>query len=339
MLIKNPCSICKFNVHNNHKAIFCDICQFWTHLKCTSFSSAEYIALSNSPEDWFCPSCIAELFPFNQLDDTDFYFALYDFNSCCFDSEHLKDKCFNPFLDDPDSRHLLLNSDIDPNLNVFTNNASLLSNCIYLTSNELNKIPISSSNAFSIFHINIHSLSKHFDDLSEYISTLNISFSAIGISETWLNNSTEHLFNIPGYNFISNIRQHKSGGGVGLYIKSNLKFKPRIDLQSTDNRLYESIFAEIIQPNSRNIIVGCIYKPPDTSVTEFNNSISSILSTISFENKLSYIMGDFNINILNENHQATNDFINLMNSNCLYPAISKPTRVTPTTATLIDGLL
>ena len=49
-------------------------------------------------------------------------------------------------------------------------------------------------------------------------------------------------------------------------------------------------------------------------------------------------MGDFNINILNENHQATNDFINLMNSNCLYPVISKPTRVTPTTATLIDNI-
>ena len=23
--VKNPCSICKFRVHNNHKAIFCNI--------------------------------------------------------------------------------------------------------------------------------------------------------------------------------------------------------------------------------------------------------------------------------------------------------------------------
>ena len=126
MSVKNPYSICTFSVHTNHKAIFCDICQFWTHLKCTSLSSAEYYALSNSPEDWFCPPCIADLFPFNRLDVTDFYFALYDFNSCI-DSELLKFKCFNPFLDDPDSCHLLLNSNINPNLNVFANNACLKS--------------------------------------------------------------------------------------------------------------------------------------------------------------------------------------------------------------------
>ena len=174
----------------------------------------------------------------------------------------------------------------------------------------------------------------------EFISTLNISFSSIGVSETWLHNFKENLYTIPGYCFISNTRQHKSGGGVGLFIKSDLKFKLRTDLQSPNNKLYESIFAEILQPNSKNIIVGCIYKPPDTSVSDFNNSINNILSTISFENKLTYLMGDFNINILNtESHQPTEDFINLMTSNCLYPLISKPTRITHSTATLIDNII
>ena len=32
-------------------------------------------------------------------------------------------------------------------------------------------------------------------------------------------------------------------------------------------------------------------------------------------------MGGFNINIINEDHQATSDLINLMNSNSLYPVI------------------
>ena len=340
MPVKNPCSICKFSVHNNHKAILCDICHFWTHLKCSSFSHNEYIALSNSPEPWFCSSCIISLFPFNHFeDDTDFYFSLFDFTSDSFNTELLKDKYFNPFLDDPQSRHLLLNSDIDPDSNVFTKNSQLLSNCIYLTSNEFNKISTSSSNIFSLFHVNIRSLSKNFADFSEFISTLNISFSSIGVSETWLRDFNENLYSIPGYCFISNTRQHKSGGGVGLFIKSDLKFKLRTDLQSPNNKLYESIFAEILQPNSKNIIVGCIYKPPDTSVSDFNNSINNILSTISFENKLTYLMGDFNINILNaESHQPTEDFINLMTSNCLYPLISKPTRITHSTATLIDNI-
>jgi hypothetical protein len=68
---------------------------------------------------------------------------------------------------------------------------------------------------------------------------------------------------------ISNVRQHKLGGGVGFFIKADLQFKLRNDLLSSNSKLYESIFAEIMQENGKNIIVGCIYKPPDTSVIEF----------------------------------------------------------------------
>ena len=157
-----------------------------------------------------------------------------------------------------------------------------------------------------------------------------------------LKNTNRHkwqLFNIPGYHFISNSREHKLGGGVGLYIQSDMNFKPRIDLQSSDNSLYESVFVEIMWPHGKNIIVGCLYRPPNASLNDFNRSVEDILSAISFENKLSYIMGDFNINILNSHsHQPTNEFINVMTSNSLYPLISKPTRITSSSATLIDNI-
>ena len=198
-------------------------------------------------------------------------------------------------------------------LSMLQDNSSLISNCVYLTSKEYNKIPTLSTDSFSIFHTNIHSLRNKHDNLSEFLSNLNTTFSIIGLSETWLDESTENLYAIPGYTFLSSSRQHKRGGGVGFFIKSNYHFKVRSDLQSSNAKLYESIFAEIIQPRSKNIIIGCIYKPPEASVSDFNTSISNTLSTISFENKLSYIMGDFNINLLNsDSHQPTNDFINLI---------------------------
>ena len=106
----------------------------------------------------------------------------------------------------------------------------------------------------------------------------------------------------------------------------------------TNYSLYESVFVEIMRPHGKNIIVGCLYRPPDASLNDFNRSVEDILTAISFENKLSYIMGDFNINILNSHsHQPTNEFINLMTSNSLYPLISKPTRITSSTATLIGN--
>ena len=50
-------------------------------------------------------------------------------------------------------------------------------------------------------------------------------------------------------------------------------------------------------------------------------------------------MGDFNINLLNyDHHMETHDYVDTMFSNSLIPQITKPTRLTPTTATLIDNI-
>ena len=60
---------------------------------------------------------------------------------------------------------------------------------------------------------------------------------------------------------------------------------------------------------------------------------------IANESKLAFIMGDFNINLLNyENDTPTGDFINNMFSNQFQPFILQPTRVTDSTTTLIDNI-
>ena len=148
-----------------------------------------------------------------------------------------------------------MNSNLDPNPNFFTTNLELLSNCIYLTSSEFNKIPFP-PDAFSAFHINIQSLPKHFDNLSEYLLSLNMLFSVVAVSETWLRKSNSDLFNIPGYHFISNSREHKLDRGVGLYSQSDMNFKPRIDLQSSDNSFYESVFVEIMRPHGKILLLS-----------------------------------------------------------------------------------
>ena len=64
-----------------------------------------------------------------------------------------------------------------------------------------------------------------------------------------------------------------------------------------------------------------------------------LLSKVMHNDKPVYLMGDFNINLLNEDvHTLTNDFLNIMSSYSLYPSITKPTRITSTSATLIDNI-
>ena len=53
-----------------------------------------------------------------------------------------------------------------------------------------------------------------------------------------------------------------------------------------------------------------------------------------------YIMGDFNLNLLNScDHLPTDDFLNTFYAYGFRPLIDKPTRITTHTPTLIDNIL
>ena len=57
------------------------------------------------------------------------------------------------------------------------------------------------------------------------------------------------------------------------------------------------------------------------------------------ENKLNLISGDFNINLLNvEVSNQCQEFVDSIYNHSCIPLITKPTRVTSTTATLLDNI-
>ena len=64
------------------------------------------------------------------------------------------------------------------------------------------------------------------------------------------------LYDIEGYNFISKPRQNGKGGGVGMYIASDLKWIRRNDLEKSE---LECIWIEIILEKSRNTLI-CVFR-------------------------------------------------------------------------------
>ena len=52
----------------------------------------------------------------------------------------------------------------------------------------------------------------------------------IGICETWLNIDNESKIQLPGYSFVNNNRNAKTGGGIGMFISSVINFHVRNDL-------------------------------------------------------------------------------------------------------------
>ena len=104
----------------------------------------------------------------------------------------------------------------------------------------------------------------------------------------------------------------------------------------------ESLFIEIDKDfidKPKNAIVGVLYRPPGTDVNVFNEYLEGILEKVKAEKKLLYLLGDYNINLLHaDKHAASQDFLDLVYSHSLLPNITKPTRVTKTSATLIDNI-
>ena len=182
---------------------------------------------------------------------------------------------------------------------------------------------------------------KNLSELESYLEVLDHEFSKIGLTETWLNDASCEIYGMNGYNTVERHRT-KTGGGVALFIRDDLNFSKRNDLAQFDEDI-ESVYIEIGKDQlhtSRDIIIGVIYWPPNRDIAAFNYKLCIAIERIKKDNKLCYLLGDYNINLLNhDSHLDTGAFIDLLSSYSFVPLITRPTRVTATTATLIDNIL
>ena len=85
------------------------------------------------------------------------------------------------------------------------------------------------------------------------------------------------------------------GGGVVLYIKEDIQYK--VINSIPDSSDFQTIFVEIENPHSRNVVVGVTYRPPYSSIDSFTNYLETCLDSLTRNNKHIYLMGNFNINL------------------------------------------
>jgi len=201
----------------------------------------------------------------------------------------------------------------DPDTHFYLNYAHSKSRpCNYYSENEFSSLSgnfTSKSDIFSTFHINIvRSLPKNNDQLTHFMSVLNHTFSVIALSETWVKDDTIEFYNMSQYNSVHSCRKDKVGGGVAIFVHNDFQFIIRKDIVSNfDESNVESLFLEILscsQFGKRNVIIGCIYRPPDSNINCFNDALSAALDVINDEGKLCFLLGDFNVNLFQSGSHA-----------------------------------
>ena len=188
--------------------------------------------------------------------------------------------------------------------------------------------------SFSALHCNIRSLSSNQDNFLHMLASFNFSFSLIGLTETKIRADENPIMNvnIPGYNFVSE-PSLSNAGGVAFYIRDNLNFSLRTDL-TVSNLDCDALWIEILTHGQPNVLCGVTYRHPNGNIDNFMNYINSKVSKIHLEEKMSLIMGDFNIDLLKTNSLSDN-FLNTLGSLFFQPQILQPTRITDHSATLI----
>lgn len=140
---------------------------------------------------------------------------------------------------------------------------------------------------FSRLHANIRSIPRNLDNFEKYIASLDIHFSLIALSETWLKPENEHCYGLEGYTAEHNVRKVKVGGGVSLLITDGIDYTRREDLCTSSN-VAETLFVEIDKSlfgGNSNIVVGVLYRPPDSDMSLFNEFANDLASKIKTEKK------------------------------------------------------
>ena len=217
---------------------------------------------------------------------------------------------------------------------------TLLESCMYKTPNQLdldNK-SLSHDDIF-IMHVNARSIKKNISSLDTLVNSFSIKPDIILISETWSNEAdTPSGLSISNYRYISSKQNHLRGRGVGIFIKMDINYRPRDDL-NTNTDPYQTIFVEF-SCGDRCIIIGVCYRSPSFEPTSFFDYWENTLSTVNTENKQCIIAGDYNFDLFkHNNNEEVRSFVNINASQHFMPCISKPTRITPESASLIDNFL
>ena len=145
---------------------------------------------------------------------------------------------------------------------------------------------------------------------------------------------------LPNYqNMVSDIRSGNSnkGGGIGTFILNGITYK-KIEVQGFIEREIETHFIHLPK---YDVIIGNIYKPPNTQNDFFLAKMKSLIENVKCKvpnNSVFILGGDFNIDCYPANAPEKNKLYDMLEDKGFFNTIKYPTRVTETSKTQIDNI-
>lgn len=206
------------------------------------------------------------------------------------------------------------------------------SQCINSKNNNINNNNMLKHD-FKIIHLNARSLFPKIEDLR--LLTLELTPQILCISESWLTDKIPDLaVKLPNYH-IFRFDSTDNYGSVCIYTLNNLSTKVLDIPDIICSPKFDFLVISTQYLKHKSIIVATIYiHPPVNSQTYDDlNKLMRYLTTL---NKRIYILGDFNINLLDKNNIFAIKLKTFLATYGLIQVIKEPTRITEYSKTLID---
>lgn len=231
--------------------------------------------------------------------------------------------------------------DLDPDVNHFSNLFPGIcedDGIRYYTYDSYNRdvAPSIRTNQLKVFHLNIRSLFPKFESFFADLSSVQCEFDIVCFTETWLCKETMCLIKLDNYNSYHCIRDGR-GGGVSVFVRNSIVCEVLDDFKLSLEYI-ECIFLKITI-SSCNYLVIVVYRPPNSSSSLFLDKISELLSSVVIgDYREVFVTGDFNYNTLHQDEgDDSQQFLNVMHSFSLLPIITRPTRVTEGSSSILDN--
>ena len=179
----------------------------------------------------------------------------------------------------------------------------------------------------SVLSVNVRSIKGKFNEILSCLSSLKGKITFIIITETWLNEDCDSLFEIDGYKSCSIYRNGCQGGGIKLFYLEHINIQI-VDEFTSISGPCESLFVTATVPGYGRLGILGIYRPPNRPIRDFLSYMETFLSN--YGRSSCILIGDFNLNIDKQQGYVL-EYINLLISFGFYNEIDKYTYVSPIT--------
>ena len=223
-----------------------------------------------------------------------------------------------------------------------------LINCSYKL---LNSITAPKSDEASVLSLNIRSIASNLNIISEDIENYE-KFDIICLNETncivgKLPNGVDDIV-LEGFHspiIQDPVRPSGKGGGLVVYVNERVCSPDDIhslnlDINNTVDGEFQFVKIDNFKNTGRSVIVTNVYRSPSRSPNIFLEVYSQALKKLDrHKNKLVVLAGDHNIDLIKYEHDSNGqEILDITSSHGFLQVISRPTRITDHSATLIDHI-